>query len=92
MTETDREKALRVFITHHRKVADEFMAMVGRAKEYIAAGDIFQVVLAERFDCFLLSDSRKLEYWIAEQVAVDRLSKEFPNARFLGSPVRSFWA
>ena len=28
---------------------DEFMAMVARAKEYIAAGDIFQVVLAQRF-------------------------------------------
>jgi anthranilate synthase component 1 len=28
---------------------DEFMGMVGRAKEYIAAGDIFQVVLSQRF-------------------------------------------
>jgi anthranilate synthase component 1 len=28
---------------------DEFMGMVERAKEYIAAGDIFQVVLAQRF-------------------------------------------
>jgi len=28
---------------------EEFMAMVGRAKEYIAAGDIFQVVLSQRF-------------------------------------------
>ena len=28
---------------------DEYMAMVERAKEYIAAGDIFQVVLAQRF-------------------------------------------
>jgi anthranilate synthase component I len=27
----------------------EFMAMVDRAKEYIAAGDIFQVVLSQRF-------------------------------------------
>ena len=27
----------------------EFMAMVGKAKEYIAAGDIFQVVLSQRF-------------------------------------------
>jgi anthranilate synthase component 1 len=27
----------------------EYMGMVGRAKEYIAAGDIFQVVLAQRF-------------------------------------------
>lgn len=29
--------------------ADEYAAMVLRAKEYIAAGDIFQVVLAQRF-------------------------------------------
>jgi anthranilate synthase component 1 len=29
---------------------EEFMGMVARAKEYIAAGDIFQVVLAQRFD------------------------------------------
>ena len=30
--------------------AGEFHAMVARAKEYIAAGDIFQVVLAQRFE------------------------------------------
>lgn len=29
--------------------ADDFAAMVGRAKEYITAGDIFQVVLSQRF-------------------------------------------
>jgi anthranilate synthase component 1 len=29
---------------------DEFEAMVGRAKEYIRAGDIFQVVLSQRFE------------------------------------------
>jgi len=28
---------------------DEYMAMVARAKEYIAAGDAFQIVLAQRF-------------------------------------------
>jgi anthranilate synthase component 1 len=28
----------------------EYKAMVGRAKEYIAAGDIFQVVLSQRFE------------------------------------------
>ena len=28
-----------------------YSAMVGRAKEYIAAGDVFQVVLAQRFTC-----------------------------------------
>jgi anthranilate synthase component 1 len=30
--------------------AGEYQAMVARAKEYIAAGDIFQVVLAQRFE------------------------------------------
>ncbi len=29
---------------------DEYKAMVARAKEYIAAGDIFQVVLSQRFE------------------------------------------
>jgi anthranilate synthase component 1 len=29
---------------------DEFKEMVGRAKDYIAAGDIFQVVLSQRFE------------------------------------------
>jgi anthranilate synthase component 1 len=36
--------------------AEEFFAMVARAKDYIAAGDIFQVVLAQRFEApFTLS-------------------------------------
>jgi len=30
---------------------DEYKSLVARAKEYIAAGDIFQVVLAQRFTC-----------------------------------------
>ncbi|MCU0820021.1 MAG: anthranilate synthase component I [Beijerinckiaceae bacterium] len=30
---------------------EEFHAMVARAKEYILAGDIFQVVLSQRFSC-----------------------------------------
>ena len=35
---------------------DDFKAMVARAKEYIAAGDIFQVVLSQRFEApFALS-------------------------------------
>jgi anthranilate synthase component 1 len=35
---------------------DEFTAMVARAKDYIAAGDIFQVVLSQRFEApFALS-------------------------------------
>ncbi len=31
--------------------ADDYRGMVARAKEYITAGDIFQVVLAQRFTC-----------------------------------------
>ncbi|WFL79090.1 anthranilate synthase component I [Altererythrobacter arenosus] len=31
--------------------ADDYKALVARAKEYIVAGDIFQVVLAQRFTC-----------------------------------------
>ena len=40
---------------------DRFLAMVERAKEYIRAGDIFQVVLSQRFTApFLLSCIRPL--------------------------------
>lgn len=35
---------------------DEFMACVERAKEYIFAGDIFQVVLSQRFECQMDAD------------------------------------
>ncbi|ALE16518.1 Anthranilate synthase, aminase component [Altererythrobacter epoxidivorans] len=31
--------------------SDEYKSLVARAKEYIVAGDIFQVVLAQRFTC-----------------------------------------
>lgn len=31
--------------------AEQFLHMVARAKDYIAAGDIFQVVLSQRFSC-----------------------------------------
>ncbi len=31
--------------------AEEYKSLVNRAKDYIAAGDIFQVVLAQRFTC-----------------------------------------
>lgn len=39
-------------------------------------------LLAHHFDCFLLSDSRKPEYWIAEQAAVHALMAGFPGGRF----------
>jgi membrane glycosyltransferase len=38
--------------------------------------------LAACFDTFLLSDSRKLEYWIVEQAAVHELAEQFPFGRF----------
>jgi anthranilate synthase component I len=34
----------------HRTSKRDYMAAVGRTKEYIAAGDIFQAVLSQRFD------------------------------------------
>ena len=42
-----KAKAIRV---HHSTSRDEFVRSVRRAKEYIAAGDIFQVVLSQRLD------------------------------------------
>jgi len=41
--------ALKIAATSNTS-AGEFHAMVARAKEYIAAGDVFQVVLAQRFE------------------------------------------
>jgi len=35
---------------HSNTTPDEYRAMVLRAKEYIAAGDVFQVVLSQRFE------------------------------------------
>mgnify|MGYP003487545994 CR=1 FL=1 len=35
---------------------EEFHAMVARAKEYITAGDIFQVVLSQRFEADVTAD------------------------------------
>ena len=41
--------ALTVPMTSNTSEA-EYIAMVGRAKEYVAAGDVFQVVLSQRFE------------------------------------------
>jgi anthranilate synthase component 1 len=41
----------------HRTARKEFLAAVARAREYIAAGDIFQVVLSQRFDVEPEADS-----------------------------------
>ncbi|WP_379546688.1 anthranilate synthase component I [Qipengyuania sp. DSG2-2] len=35
----------------HAMAGDDYAAMVARAKDYIVAGDIFQVVLSQRFSC-----------------------------------------
>jgi anthranilate synthase component 1 len=37
-------------LVHHRTAKKNFMAAVERTKEYIAAGDVFQTVLSQRFD------------------------------------------
>ncbi len=41
----------------HRTAKKEFLAAVGRTKEYIAAGDIFQAVISQRFDVEPEADS-----------------------------------
>ena len=41
----------------HRTAKKDFLAAVDRAKEYIAAGDIFQAVLSQRFDVVPGADS-----------------------------------
>ena len=41
----------------HRTAKKDFLAAVARTKEYIAAGDIFQAVLSQRFDVEPESDS-----------------------------------
>jgi anthranilate synthase component 1 len=41
----------------HRTAKKEFLAAVNRIKEYIAAGDIFQAVLSQRFDVVPEADS-----------------------------------
>ncbi len=38
-------------IPHSSTSGEDFADMVGRAKEYIEAGDVFQVVLSQRFSC-----------------------------------------
>ena len=43
----DRKKTIKV---HNATSHDNFVAAVRRAKEYIAAGDVFQVVLSQRLD------------------------------------------
>ena len=41
----------------HRTAKKDFLAAVGRTREYIAAGDIFQAVLSQRFDVEPEADS-----------------------------------
>ena len=44
-----QEEALELPEPESNTTPAEYMAMVARAKEYIAAGDVFQVVLSQRF-------------------------------------------
>ncbi|UVI40819.1 anthranilate synthase component I [Qipengyuania spongiae] len=45
------ELAVEAPALHPEMAAEDYGALVERAKEYITAGDIFQVVLAQRFTC-----------------------------------------
>jgi len=67
-----------VFPVYHEDVA---RVAAGMAATWQSIQDAHPL-LAERFDCFMLSDSRRIEYWIAEQEAVDRLNEECPFGRF----------
>lgn len=46
-----RRKALGKLEIQHRTPKRQYMKSVERVKDYIAAGDIFQCVLSQRFDC-----------------------------------------
>jgi len=46
----DGRKKTRPIKVHHGTSHDDFVRSVRRAKEYIAAGDVFQVVLSQRLD------------------------------------------
>ncbi|CAN1564908.1 TrpE Anthranilate/para-aminobenzoate synthases component I [Rhabdaerophilaceae bacterium] len=48
---TPDDLAARMPVAVSNTSPDEFKEMVGTAKEYILAGDIFQVVLSQRFSC-----------------------------------------
>jgi len=50
-------KGKRKLKVNHRTSRKDFLAAVSRAKEYIAAGDIFQAVLSQRFDVEPQADS-----------------------------------
>ncbi len=44
-------------VIHARTEAKDFLAAVDKTKEYIAAGDVFQCVLSQRFDCVPETDA-----------------------------------
>jgi anthranilate synthase component I len=46
-----RDKIAAPLELKHRTAKENFLAAVDKTKEYIAAGDIFQCVLSQRFDC-----------------------------------------
>ncbi|MDE8345554.1 MAG: glucans biosynthesis glucosyltransferase MdoH, partial [Acidocella sp.] len=59
---------------------------VGRVAAGMAAtwGSILKTRpdLATQFESYMLSDSRDIAYWIAEQAAIHQLSANFPDGRF----------
>lgn len=67
-----------VFPVYHEDVA-RVAAGIAATWESIARS---HPRLAGCFDTFLLSDSRKLDYWVAEEAAVHRLREAFPQGRF----------
>lgn len=80
-TATDPRPEVRVailFPVYHEDVA-RVAAGMAATWESIRQAD---PLLAARFDNFLLSDSRKLEYAIAEEAAVHRLAEDLPEGRF----------
>ncbi|WP_427966991.1 anthranilate synthase component I [Altererythrobacter sp.] len=51
LVEPERDASLPDLALAPVMAGDDYKAMVARAKDYITAGDIFQVVLAQRFTC-----------------------------------------
>jgi len=67
-----------VFPVYHEDVARVAAGMAATWESLVGQ----QPALAGLFDFFLLSDSRRFEYWIAEEAAIHRLSETFPQGRF----------
>jgi len=73
-----RTKVAVVYPVYHENVA---RVAAGMAATWNSIAREFPQ-FAGHFDNFLLSDSRKIEYWIAEESAVQELRSQFPTGRF----------